>query len=93
MAESGEPKQVTQRERIELLEVGETVAFARRVSLVGGIVRDEISGHRDIVRGVLDKQTNRVRKAFPDRVYTVEVGEHLTSNAALLIFAAVSRLQ
>lgn len=78
---------------VNKMEVGDTVSISRRVEMQYGFAPGAIAKHHQQLRGTLGQQTDRARKAFKDREFKVECGSFMTSEGAMIITAAVSRLR
>lgn len=80
----------TRQAQINGMEVGQSVALAHRMDLSFGIDRDAVTRMTKLLRGNLDQQANRARKATRNE-YTVENGSYLTSAGALIVCCTVTR--
>ena len=60
-------KRDNRQDQIERLEIGDSVAVARRLSLDFGLPKDTITSHLHALRGTLDQQCSRVRRKKVDR--------------------------
>lgn len=78
--------------QIEALDIGDTIAIARRVELQYGFAQNAITEHNKQVRGIADQQTHRARLRHKDRKFKVENGSYMTKDGALIITAAITRV-
>lgn len=83
---------VDRQKQIEALELGDTISIARRVDLTFGISPEVITEHRRQLRGVMDVQCYRARRKVTTAEFKVENGSFLTTDAAMMIVATVTRI-
>lgn len=76
---------------ISTLDIGDSVAVARRIEIKYGFEDGAIERHKRQVRGNLDKQTDRARKMHKDRSFKVENGSFITQDGAYVMVAVVTR--
>lgn len=81
------------QDQIEQMDIGDTVAIARRIELRHGFADDAISNHNKQVRGIADQQTHRARRRFNERRFKVENGSYMTREGALIVTAAITRVE
>lgn len=81
----------SRQRQIEALEIGDSVAVARRVEIRYGIAEGALQAHRDQMRGIIDQQCHRARRKLPTRKFTVENGSFMTSAEAIMLVAVVTR--
>lgn len=86
-----EPKE-NRQQQLEALDVGDSVAIARRIEMQYGFAEGAISEHNRQVRGILDQQVHRARRRRTEYRYTVENGSFMTRDGALLIVAVATRI-
>lgn len=79
--------------KIEALDIGDTVAIARRVEMQHGFADGAITEHNKQIRGIADQQAHRARRRFTERKFKVENGSFMTRDGALIITAAVTRVE
>lgn len=79
--------------QIEQMDIGDTVAIARRVELQHGFAEGAITEHNKQIRGIADQQAHRARRRFTERRFKVENGSYMTRDGALIVTAAVTRVQ
>lgn len=77
---------------INKMEIGDTVSISRRVEMQYGFAPGAIAKHHNQLRGNLGQQADRARKLFKDREFKVECGSFMTSEGAMIVTAAISRL-
>jgi len=85
-------KKENRQGQIESMDIGDTVAIARRVEMQYGFAENAITEHNKQVRGIADQQAHRARRRFPDRQFKVENGSFMTRDGSLIITAAVTRV-
>lgn len=79
--------------QIEQADIGDTVAIARRVEMQHGFADGAIAEHNKQVRGIADQQAHRARRRFKDRKFKVENGSFMTRDGALIVTAAITRVE
>lgn len=79
--------------QIEQMDIGDTVAIARRVDLRHGFADGAISEHNKQIRGIADQQAHRARVRFKDRKFKVENGSFMTRDGALVVTSAITRVE
>lgn len=79
--------------QIEALEVGDSVAVARRLGLDFGLPKDTMAAHMHNLRGILDQQCARARKNLKERRFIVESGNYLTRDGAIILVASATRVE
>ena len=79
--------------QIEQLDIGDTVSISRRVELQHGFADGAISEHNKQVRGIADQQAHRARRRFKERKFKVENGSFMTREGALIVTAAITRVE
>lgn len=84
-------KRDNRQDQIDRMEVGDSVAVARRLSLDFGMPKDTIAAHLHALRGTLDQQCNRVRRKKVDRKFIVESGTYITRDGAVMISVVATR--
>lgn len=77
--------------QIEQMDIGDTVAIARRVEMQYGFAENAITEHNKQVRGIADQQAHRARRRLKDNKYKVENGSFMTRDGALIVVAVVTR--
>jgi len=87
-----EPKE-NRQSQIEALDIGDSVAIARRIELEGGLASGAITRHNERIRGILDQQTGRARRRLPQRKFKVENGSFTTREGALIVTAVCTRVE
>jgi len=85
-------KKENRQGQIESMDIGDTVAIARRVEMQYGFAEGAVTAHNQQVRGIADQQAHRARRRFPDRQFKVENGSFMTRDGSLIITAAVTRV-
>lgn len=81
------------QDQIERMDIGDTVSISRRIELQHGFAENAISEHNKQVRGIADQQAHRARRRLKDHRYKVENGSFMTRDGALIITAAITRVQ
>ncbi len=79
------------RAQIERLEPGESVAKVK-VASVGESAEDYWRREATRMRKTLDGAVYRVRRSYPDRVFTVETRDFFTRAESLAVVAVVTRV-
>ena len=81
------------QDQIERMDIGDTVSISRRIELQHGFAEGAISEHNKQVRGIADQQAHRARRRLKDHRYKVENGSFMTRDGALIVIAAITRVQ
>ncbi len=81
------------QDQIERMDIGDTVSISRRIELQHGFAEGAISEHNKQVRGIADQQAHRARRRLKDHRYKVENGSFMTRDGALIVTAAITRVQ
>lgn len=81
------------QDQIEHMDIGDTVSISRRIELQHGFAEGAISEHNKQVRGIADQQAHRARRRLKDHRYKVENGSFMTRDGALIVTAAITRVQ
>lgn len=79
------------QDRIETMDIGDTVAIARRIEMQYGFGEGAIAEHNRQVRGIADQQTHRARRRLKERKFKVENGSFMTRDGALIVVAVITR--
>jgi len=79
--------------QIEQMDIGDTVSIARRIEMQHGFAEGAISEHNKQIRGIADQQAHRARRRLKERKFKVENGSFLTRDGALVVVAAVTRVE
>lgn len=83
---------ITSRQsQIEALDIGESIAIARRIDLTMGCDPDDLSEMNDRIRGIMDQQVNRARRKGVND-FKVETGRFVTRDGSLMLVAVCSRI-
>jgi hypothetical protein len=89
--------EIEQREnrqaQIEHMDIGDTVSISRRIEMMHGFAEGAIAEHNRQLRGIADQQTHRARRRFKERKFKVENGSFMTREGALVITAAITRVE
>jgi len=84
---------MTRQDSIEQLEIGESIAEARRLDYTFGMSKDEVNTHLERLRGIIDSQVARARRKGDGRTYTVEnIVGCASRSPAILISVIATRL-
>lgn len=76
---------------IDNLDIGDSVAIARRIDIKYGFDPETAQRHKEQVRGNLDKQADRARKMHRDRAFKVENGSFITRDGAYIVVTVLTR--
>lgn len=79
--------------QLEALDIGDSVAIARRIEMQHGFAEGAISEHNRQVRGIMDQQVHRARRRRTECRYTVENGSFLTRDGSLIVVAVATRIE
>lgn len=79
--------------QIEQMDIGDTVSISRRVEMMHGFAEGAIAEHNRQLRGIADQQTHRARRRFKERKFKVENGSFMTREGALILTAAITRVE
>lgn len=79
--------------QLEQLDIGDSVAIARRVEMRHGFGDGAITRHNEQVRGIIDQQTYRARRRLKERRFTVENGSFMTRDGSLIVVAVATRVE
>lgn len=84
-------KKDSRQKIINAMDIGDTIAIARRVEMQYGFAEGAITKHHLQLKGSLGCQVDRTRKRFKDREYKTESGSFMTKEGSLIIVATVTR--
>lgn len=79
--------------QIESLEVGDSVAVSRRLTLDFGLPKDTMTAHMHNLRGTLDQQCARAKRKKQERRFIVESGNFLSRDGAIILVATATRIE
>lgn len=82
----------SRQSQIESMDIGDSVAIARRVDLSYGVPEGRLKALMETLRGTADQQTRRARRRFTERTFTAEQGTIITTSGAALLVVVVTRL-